>query len=71
MHIGEPTTKLKIFSGRPDKGALWLETVDGLDCARSRMKEMAEKSPGPYFVFCTRRFAVLASIDTSDTSRAK
>lgn len=54
-----------IFSGFPDRDALWLETVEGLGAAHDRMREHAVQSPGPYFVFCGQTHTVLASIDTS------
>jgi hypothetical protein len=54
-----------IFRGSQDKGALWVEAVDGLGRANDRMKEHALQNPGPYFVFCYRTQAILASIDTS------
>jgi hypothetical protein len=57
--------KYDIFSGLRDKDAVWLECVEGLGAAYERMKKIAAKSPGPYFVFCAQTHAVLASIDTS------
>ena len=54
-----------IFSGLPDRDALWLEAVEGLGAAHNRMRERAVKSPGAYFVFCPQTHTVLASIDTS------
>ncbi len=53
-----------IFSGRIDKDAIWLESVDGLAAAVSRMKDYARQSPGCCFVFCCNSHAVLASINT-------
>ena len=53
-----------VFSGRQDKDAVWLETVDGLGAAVDRMNERAKQSPGCYFVFCCKTHAVLASVDT-------
>jgi hypothetical protein len=54
-----------IFSGHSYKDAVWLEVVKGLGSAANRMKQLAEQTPGPYFVFCVKARAVLASIDTS------
>ena len=54
-----------IFSGLPDRDALWLEAVEGLGAAHDRMRERAVKRPGAYFVFCAQTHTVLASIDTS------
>ncbi len=40
-----------IFSGHPDKDAVWIETIQGLSNARARMHELAAQVPGDYFVF--------------------
>jgi hypothetical protein len=56
---------LHIFSGFRDKGALWLESVEGLEAANERMKQLAAEKPGPYFIFSTDTYNVVASIDTS------
>jgi hypothetical protein len=60
-----------IFSGKVDEDAIWLEAVEGLGAANERMKEHAQRRPGPYFVFCQRTHAVLARIDTSVSSDAQ
>jgi hypothetical protein len=55
-----------IFSGLPnDKDAAWLETVEGLGNACTRMKELAAGTPGPYFVFHAYARTILASVDTT------
>jgi hypothetical protein len=51
--------------------AMWLEAASGLDAARSQMTEHARQNPGPYFIFCQNRRAVLASIDTSMSEAAR
>jgi hypothetical protein len=61
--------KYEVFSGLRDKDAVWLECVEGLGAAYECMKEIAAKSPGPYFVFCARTHRVLASIDTSNVQK--
>jgi hypothetical protein len=53
-----------IFSGRIDRDAIWLESVDGLAAAVDRMNHYARQSPGCYFVFCSSSHSVLASINT-------
>ena len=60
-----PIAKYDIFSGRNDKRATWVESVEGLGNAADRMKELAHRTPGSYFVFCPRTHKILASIDTS------
>lgn len=63
-----------VFSGTPDRDAVWLETVQGLSNARARMHEIAAQIPGQYFVFSAGSRAVLAQIETfkkSETPKAK
>jgi hypothetical protein len=58
-----------IFSGRyGTTDVLWRDSVEGFGSANERMKELAAHEPGPYFVFCTEKHAILASIDTSTAS---
>jgi hypothetical protein len=60
----------EVFFGRFGTAtAQWLERVHGLGCACERMKELAHKEPGSYFVFCSRTRRLLAYIDTTITSR--
>jgi len=53
-----------IFSGVPDKNAIWIETVAGLSNARERMEAIAAQQPGQYFVFCPRDHTILAKTET-------
>ena len=63
---GGKTPKLDIFAGHfGSTDVLWLETVEGLAAARSRMEQIAAQKPGPYFVFFTSDHSVLASVDNS------
>lgn len=58
--------KFDIFRGRsPETDVLWVECVEGLGAAVDRMKTLAARDPGPYFVFQVVGHQVLASIDTS------
>jgi hypothetical protein len=55
-----------IFSGHfPGGDALWIEKVEGLGDAVSRMKQLAASDPGDYFVFSIEKHEVVASIDTA------
>jgi len=55
-----------IFAGRyGDTNTRWIEPILGLGCAYERMKEIASKEPGPYFVFDAYSRKVLASADTT------
>jgi hypothetical protein len=54
-----------IFKGTTTDGdAMWLEAVSGLGNAQWRMKEIAAKSPGQYFVFSQECSSVVARTDT-------
>src|SRR5215472_6514512 len=53
-----------VFSGVPDKNAVWIETVAGLSNARERMEAIAAEKPGQYFVFSPRDHTILAKIET-------
>ena len=53
-----------IFSGKPEKDPLWLETVEGFAQARERMDLIAAQRPGRYFLFSTQAQAVLAETET-------
>jgi hypothetical protein len=56
-----------IFRGTSDKDALWLEAVEGSVSASRRMEQIAEASPGQYFVFEPQSRAIIARIDTRKT----
>lgn len=43
--------KFDIFSGVPDRDAVWVCTVQGLATAKERMDRLAAEKPGPYFIF--------------------
>ncbi len=53
-----------IFSGAPDKNAVWVECVRGLSNARERMEQIAAKKPGRYFLFSLLSHSILARIET-------
>jgi hypothetical protein len=56
--------KFDIFSGAPDKDAVWVECVRGLSNARERMEQIAAKKPGRYFLFSNLSHSILAKIET-------
>ena len=61
-----------IFAGRyGDTDAYLIEPVEGLGCAYERMKEIAAKEPGPYFLFDPSSHRVLASVDTTAYQKPK
>jgi len=60
-----------IFAGRyGDTDARWIEPVEGLGCAYERIKEIAAKERGPYFILDAHSHKVLASVDTTAKSNA-
>jgi hypothetical protein len=59
-----------VFSGTGYGDAKWLEAAKGLTAANQRMQELAEQTPGPYFVFSAQSNEILAAIDTT-TGNAK
>jgi hypothetical protein len=60
-----------IFQGARDKDPLWLEAVEGLDIAVTKMHSRATELPGAYFIYCTHSRAVVANVDTSAARGAK
>ncbi|MGB7493844.1 MAG: hypothetical protein WBR26_24060 [Candidatus Acidiferrum sp.] len=58
----------EIFSGRLDKNALWIESVEGLGNAYQRMTELADQVPGSYFIFCIQTHTICGSINTSQVA---
>jgi len=60
-----PMPAYDIFSGRVDKKAVWIETVEGLGNAYELMTKIAAETPGLYFIFCSRTGTVCGSINTS------
>jgi hypothetical protein len=60
-------SKFSVFSGCfGDDDAVWLESVDGLEAACNRMKEIAGERPGKYFVFSSSAKKAVESIDTTE-----
>ena len=54
-----------IFSGRVDKDAVWVETVEGLGNAYELMTKVAAEAPGPYFIVSRKTHTIRGSINTS------
>ncbi len=61
--------KYHIFSGSREKGGLWLDSVEGLDAAKDRIRQLSEKTPGHYYVFCAKTLEPLVTVDTSALAR--
>jgi hypothetical protein len=58
--------RFHLFSGIPDRDAIWIEAIEGLANASDRMKKLAAEKPGPYFVFSSFTYTVAAEIDTTE-----
>jgi hypothetical protein len=56
--------RFDIFSGT-DNNAQWIEVVEGLDAASSRMEFYATMCPGRYFVFDCSEHIIADTIDMS------
>lgn len=54
-----------IFLEAHDKDAQWLESVNGPGAAVDRMREIARKRPGRYFVFSRETHSMLAVVEVS------
>jgi hypothetical protein len=61
--------RFDIFSGKVDHKPVWLETVEGLECARDRMARRAVEKPGFYFIYDSSTQTVLAEVSPT-ASRA-
>jgi hypothetical protein len=57
--------RFDIFSGVPARDAVWIETVDNINAAQRRMTVLAEKTPGPYFIYSSEARQVVALVDTT------
>jgi hypothetical protein len=57
-------SRFDIFSGTPDKDAVWVECVLGLSNARGRMEQIAAQKPGRYFLFSLLSHSVLSKTET-------
>jgi hypothetical protein len=57
--------RFDIFSGVPARNAMWIETADAFNAAQRRIRALAEKKPGPYFVFSSEAKQVVAWVDTT------
>ena len=42
--------KFDIFKKLPDGHPIWIKAVEGLDEAKSQLRQMAQSSPGDYFI---------------------
>ncbi len=40
---------------------VWMEAVDNIETAKLRMMELADRSPGEYFVFCQESHEIVSN----------
>jgi hypothetical protein len=57
-----------IFMKLPDGSPLWLEAVQGLDQARSRLASLARSSEGDYFVYSEKSGGIIERASTGSAS---
>jgi hypothetical protein len=50
----EPEATYDIFRKTSDKGATWVESVTGLECAKKRLMRLASTTPGAYLLYDPR-----------------
>lgn len=53
-------TTFDIFRNLPDGQPMWIKAVKGFDEAKRELSELAELSPGDYFIFNTRTGRAIA-----------
>lgn len=70
VDVSDEVPKFDIFSGAPDRDAIWVCAVRGLANAKERMDEIAIERPGRYFIFNAVDRAILARTETF-TQRAR
>jgi CheY-like chemotaxis protein len=58
-----PVPTFDIFSGVPDRDAVWVCAVKGFGAAKQQMDALAAEKPGSYFIFFARTHEVLARIE--------
>lgn len=51
-----------IFRDFPDSGPIWIESIQGLENATGRLRNLLENRPGDYFVYDTASAKIVASI---------
>jgi hypothetical protein len=51
--------KFDIFQKLPDGHPLWIQTVDGLEEAKSQLLHLATTSPGEYFIYNSQKGRVI------------
>jgi hypothetical protein len=59
-----------IFKDLPEGGPIWIEVVQGLENANSRLLELCETHPGKYFIFDPATSKIVGSTAEPSHSRA-
>jgi hypothetical protein len=55
------SAKFDIFKRLPDGRPIWVTSVENLEEAKRQLMQMAETSPGDYFIFSTREGRVITA----------
>ena len=55
------STKFDIFKRLPDGHPIWVTAVENLEEAKRQLVQMAETSPGDYFIFSAREGLVITA----------
>lgn len=63
------TPALDIFKRDVRGNSVWIDAVDDLQDARSRLNQLVSILPGEYFVFDHRTRRIVASVDRLDCDR--
>jgi hypothetical protein len=58
-----------IFGGLTKQEAVWLESVEGLENARKRMVDIADKKPGAYLIYSVSTDEILVTMNTDPTGK--
>jgi hypothetical protein len=56
---GKMRSKLDIFRGKPDGTPVWVRTAENLDDAKDQVRQLVAATRDEYFVFDSRRGAVI------------
>jgi hypothetical protein len=63
------TPHLDILKRERDGNFVWLEAVDDLTFAKTRLEDLARRHPGEYFVFDQRAQQIVAKIGVAAAER--
>jgi hypothetical protein len=56
-----------LFSRLPDGSPLWLESVQGLEAARSRLNGLSRVRPGEYFIYSEKTGGMVGPVSEDNS----